>query len=318
MLGRLLKYLILHAIVPATFLGIGWYSGAKYGAPDLLIRAIDGLLVRAQSVLGPVLSEGARQGGEKLSEAGAAAGDYVVGTLEEALEDLAETDGAEVEQPESESDDAETEDTRLAMAAGPTEPEEEETEETPSTPSPAAPSNGSRLPASAMNGEIVLCKMRISNPPRGGDPEESIGKSNETGNINGVSLMLKPATKSCLSSGYGYRGGKLHKGVDYFSDMGGDVLAAGDGVIAEAVTRSDYGNMLVIDHGNGVYTRYAHLARFGSGVREGANVSQGQVLGPIGMTGASSIVHLHYEVLTGDISTNAGSFGLEPVDPFGL
>lgn len=316
MLGKLLKYLILHAIIPATFLGIGWYGGAKYGAPDLLIRAIDGVLARAQSVLGPVLSEGARQGGEKLSEAGVAAGDYVVGTVEETLESLAETDSAESEQLESESDDAEADETRLAMATGPAEPEEEP-EETPTT-SPAASSNGSRLPASAMNGEIVLCKMRISNPPRGGDPEESIGKSDETGNINGVSLMLKPATKSCLSSGYGYRNGKLHKGVDYFSDMGGDVLAAGDGVIAEAVTRSDYGNMVVIDHGNGVYTRYAHLARFGSGVREGATVSSGQTLGPIGMTGASSIVHLHYEVLTGDISSNAGSFGLESVDPFGL
>ena len=312
MLGKLLRYLILHAIVPATFLGIGWYGGAKYGAPDLLIRAIDGVLARAQSVLGPVLSEGARQGGETLAEAGAAAGDYVVGTVEETLENLAEVDSAETE-----SEDSDAEETRLAMAAGPAEPEEEETEDTPSA-SPATPSAGSRLPASAMNGEIVLCNMRISNPPRGGDPEESIGNSDETGNLNGVSLMLKPATKSCLSSGYGYRNGKLHKGVDYFSDMGGDVLAAGDGVIAEAVTRSDYGNMLVIDHGNGVYSRYAHLARFASGVREGANVSQGQVLGPIGMTGASSIVHLHYEVLTGDINTNAGSFGLEAVDPFGL
>ncbi len=310
MLGRLLKYLILHAIVPATFLGIGWYGGAKYGAPDLLIRAIDGVLVRAQSILGPVLSEGARQGGETLAEAGAAAGDYVVGTVEETLENLAEVDSEEAEGEGAEEEE------RLAMAAGPGEPEEE-TDETPAA-SPAIPSAGSRLPASAMNGEIVLCNMRISNAPRGGDPGESIGKSDETGNLNGVSLLLKPATKSCLSSGHGYRGGKLHKGVDYFSDMGGDVLAAGDGVIAEAVTRSDYGNMLVIDHGNGVYTRYAHLARFASGVREGANVSQGQVLGPIGMTGASSIVHLHYEVLTGDINTNAGSFGLESVDPFGL
>ena len=77
-------------------------------------------------------------------------------------------------------------------------------------------------------------------------------------------------------------------------------------------------NVIVIDHGAGVYTRYSHLARFGRGVREGANVRQGQVLGPIGKTGASSIVHLHYEVLIGDYNTAAKSFGLEAKDPFKL
>ena len=309
MLGKLLKYLILHAIIPATFLGIGWYSGAKYGAPDLLIRAIDGVLARVGAVAGPALTEGARQGGEKLSEAGAAAGDYVVGTVEETLRSLAETDAEEAGVDDDTT--ADTDDTHLAMA-GPAEPEEEKSA------APASVPSSSRMPSSAMNGEIVLCNMRISNPPRGGDPEEAIGKSDETGTINGVALMLKPATKSCLSSGYGYRNGRLHKGVDYYSDMGGDALAAGDGVIVERVTRSDYGNMIVIDHGNGVYTRYAHLARFASGVNEGATVTMGQPLGPIGMTGASSIVHLHYEVLTGDFNTNARSFGLDPVDPFGL
>ena len=313
MLGKLLKYLILHAIIPATFLAIGWYAGAKYGAPDLLIRAIDGVIARAETVLGPIISEGARQGGEKLSEAGAAAGEYVVGTAEETLRNLAESDENTEEAEVDDNVDTGGEDTAIAET-GPAQPQ---TEETPSAAAPA-PSAGSLVPASAMNGEIVLCNMRISNPPRGGDPEEAIGKSDETGRINGVDLMLKPATKSCLSSGYGYRNGKLHKGVDYFSDMGGDVLAAGNGVIVERVTRSDYGNMLVIDHGNGVYTRYAHLAQFASGVTDGAAVTAGRTLGPIGMTGASSIKHLHYEVLTGDINTNAGSFGLESVDPFGL
>ncbi len=324
MLGKLLRYLILHAIVPALFLGIGWYSGAKYGAPDLLIRAVDGVLARASVILGPIISEGARQGGETLSDAGEAASDYVVGTVEETLRSLAETDtdAASDETDEADADETDTDEIEVAMATGPAEPAEEQPEEQqaePATPPAAAPAGASsRVPDSAMNGEIVLCQMRISNAPRGGDPAEAIGKSDETGALNGVDLMLKPATKSCLSSGYGYRGGKLHKGIDYYSDMGGDALAAGDGVIAEAVTRSDYGNMLVIDHGNGVYTRYAHLARFGPGISEGASVSMGQTLGPIGMTGASSIVHLHYEVLTGDINTNAGSFGLEPVDPFGL
>lgn len=94
--------------------------------------------------------------------------------------------------------------------------------------------------------------------------------------------------------------------------------AAGAGRIVEAVSRSDYGNMIVLDHGGGVYTRYAHLARFSSGVRKGASVQMGQTLGPIGKSGASTIVHLHYEVLTGDYDTSAKSFGLDAVDPLGL
>ncbi len=302
-IARLIRRTLLHLVVPALFLGAGWYGGAKYGAPDVLINAIDGVLVRGERLLSPILSRGAeeggriageaaRRGGEKLSEAGAAAGDYVVGTVEDSLEALANVDEAEEGAGEDSAADA-------SGAVGP------------------APRRGP-LPTTALNGDIVLCQMRISNPPRGGDPAESIGRSDETATINGVRLMLKPATKSCLSSGYGFRKGRLHKGVDYFSDMGGDALAAGAGTIVERVTRSDYGNMVVIDHGSGVYTRYAHLARFAPVARQGATVKMGQVLGPIGMTGASSIVHLHYEVLTGDINTNAGSFGLEPVDPFGL
>jgi murein DD-endopeptidase MepM/ murein hydrolase activator NlpD len=308
--GRLIRRGLLHLFVPAVFLGVGWYGGAKYGAPDLLINAIDGVLVRGERFLSPIISRGAeeggriageaaRRGGEQLSEAAADAGDYVVGTVESSLEAL-----ANVEEREGLAEDDAAGEARATGTAQPAS-------------GASAPRRGP-LPTAALNGDIVLCQMRISNAPRGGDPAEAIGRSDETGTVNGVRLMLKPATKSCLSSGFGYRGGRLHKGVDYFSDMGGDALAAGAGTVVERVARSDYGNMVVIDHGSGVYTRYAHLARFGSGVREGASVKMGQVLGPIGMTGASSIVHLHYEVLTGDINTNAGSFGLEAVDPFGL
>ena len=304
MFGKLIRYLILHAIVPATFLLAGWYVGGKFGAPGWMIGAGDYLVTQAETVVGPILTRGAEEGGRLATEAAADAGDYVVGTLRESLE--------------NHSDDAdEAEDIRTADA-GPAVPPGDEPAPAEPAAQPAPAAAGSTMPTGAMNGEIVICNMRVSNPPRGGDPAEAIGKAGETAALNGVALMLKPATKACLSSGFGYRNGKLHKGVDYFSDMGGDALAAGGGVIAEAVMRGDYGNMVVIDHGNGVYTRYAHLARFDAGVREGATVTMGQTLGPIGMTGASSIVHLHYEVLTGDIETNAGSFGLEPVDPFGL
>ncbi|MFQ5563256.1 MAG: M23 family metallopeptidase [Parvularculaceae bacterium] len=308
---RIIGSTLLRLMAPAIFLGVGWYAGAKYGAPDLIIRAVDGVVNRAKAVLSPVVSEGARRSGELAAEAVQQGSDYVVGTVEDMLEDLAEEPDAEEEEDKKEAADAgektaetEQEDTGAVQeAAG-------------ETTSPSTPAVETET--AAAEGGIVLCKMRISNPPRGGKPEQSIGRADETVNYKGVDLLLMPATEACLSSGFGYRNGKLHKGVDYYTDEGGDVLAGGGGVIVEAVTRSDYGNMIVVDHGEGVYTRYAHLARFGRGVSEGASVGQGQVLGPIGQTGASSIVHLHYEVLTGDFDTPAKSFGLEALDPFSL
>lgn len=297
LIGRLIRSLILHMIVPAIFLGIGWYAGAKYGAPALLIRAVDDVIARAQAVLSPIIAEGVERGGEIAADAVEQGGDYVIGTVEQTLENLAEPSA-----PEDED---------AAQGAQSAQASEDIAQRSPQeAPSTTASVSG--------EGDIVLCQMRINNAPRGGEPGAAIGRADETVRYKGVSLLLMPATKSCISSGYGYRNGRLHRGVDYFSDRDGDVLAAGDGVIVEAAMRSDYGNMIVIDHGNGVFTRYAHLARFGQGVREGARVKQGDILGPIGNTGASSIVHLHYELLTGDYNTNAKSFGLDALDPFNV
>lgn len=294
LISGLLWLLLRRLSLPAVLFLVGWYAGAKYGAPDLLIRAADGVVSRTMAVVGPLIGRGGEYAAGKAQEGG----EYVVGTVEQMLRDFAEEPGdetgeeADADAPADEAEDAET--------AGE---------------SPVPAETSSRAQVVAGEGDIILCDMRVSNPPGA-----SNGVTNKSGavRIEGVELLLMPATKACLSSGYGYRNGKLHRGVDYYSDTGGDALAAGDGKIVEAVSRSDYGNMIVIDHGDGVYTRYAHLARFGSGVRKSAMVTSGQVLGPIGQTGATGIVHLHYEVLTGDIKTRAGSFGLEPVDPFSL
>ena len=135
--------------------------------------------------------------------------------------------------------------------------------------------------------------------------------------VNGVDLRLAPVSEGCLSSGFGPRGGKRHGGVDYFARRG-DVLAAGDGVIKEVESRADFGNMILIDHGRGVYTRYAHLASFDRAFAAGQKVKDGQRLGPIGATGAAGAPHLHYEILSGSFVSGAGSFGLNQHDPFAL
>lgn len=317
-LGRRLRSLLLHSIVPALFVVIGLYGGAKYGAPALLTNSIDDMLARGQAILSPILAdsaekgkelakEGAQKGAEAAKDAAQQGGEYVVGTVEQMLKDFAE------EPPETQ-EDPQTEEVVVADA-GPVPAGNEETTQAP----PPPPAQEAPPAATTANPyDIALCiGINVSNAP----PADATGKIADAGATvqkNGVSLLLQPATNSCFSSGYGSRGGRVHRGVDYYTKAGGDVMAAGSGTIVEAVTRTDYGNMVVIDHGNGVFTRYAHLVRFGSGIREGASVSMGQKLGPIGNSGASSIVHLHYEILMGEYNTNAGSFGLESVDPFSL
>lgn len=185
--------------------------------------------------------------------------------------------------------------------------------ETTAMPLPVAPAPAaSAAPAQGVfESGLNLCpRMTVSNAPKAAEFAPFV-------NANGVKLAVNPTQGACLSSGFGARGGGSHKGVDYHSDTGGPILAAADGVVIERKYRDDYGNMLLIDHGAGVYTRYAHLSSFAPGVVVGARLSQGQQIGLMGNTAAYRIpVHLHYEVLTGDYANPKGSFGLTPVSPF--
>ena len=92
-----------------------------------------------------------------------------------------------------------------------------------------------------------------------------------------------------------------------------------DGFVREITYRDDFGNMLVIDHGYGVFTRYAHLQEFDPALAKGTFVKAGDVVGLIGNTSKYKVAHhLHYEVLTGEWGAQAGSFALTPVDPMAL
>lgn len=186
----------------------------------------------------------------------------------------------------------------------------------PAKPAPSAEPAPAAAIASPSTGGVELCPMEISNPP----PLDANGRARggPLVAIKGVALLLTPATNVCLSSGYGSRNGKLHRGVDYHTRTSGNALAAGDGVLLEVTTRADFGNMVVIDHGAGVYTRYAHLASFGKAAIQGAKVRRGEALGPIGATGATSVRHLHYEIMSGKYVSGVGTFGLSTHNPFDL
>lgn len=164
--------------------------------------------------------------------------------------------------------------------------------------------------------EVYTCPgMEISNEPPV-DADDRLKNFKPLIKVEGVTLAAAPVSHGCLSSGYGNRDGNLHKGTDYHSEAGSTVYSAGSGTIVEMIYRDDYGNMVVIDHGNGVYTRYAHLKSFASGITEGKSVTGTTRLGQMGQSAGYSVpVHLHYELLLGDFDTPAKSFSLEPKDP---
>ena len=104
-----------------------------------------------------------------------------------------------------------------------------------------------------------------------------------------------------LSSYFGYRTdpyykvSKFHAGVDFSAPTGTDVYATGDGTVIEAArSKGGYGNVVVIDHGFGYKTMYAHLHQIK--VRQGEKVKRGQIIAAVGSSGKSTSPHLHYEV----------------------
>lgn len=88
---------------------------------------------------------------------------------------------------------------------------------------------------------------------------------------------------------------RAHKGVDYAAATGTPIKAAGDGKVIFQGWQTGYGNVVIIDHGSGITTLYGHLSRFNKQLRKGMKVNQGDLVGFVGMTGAATGPHLHYE-----------------------
>ncbi len=116
-------------------------------------------------------------------------------------------------------------------------------------------------------------------------------------------LMRTPLDGARISSVFGKRKHpilgytKMHKGVDFAAPRNTPIFAAGDGIIELSRKNGGYGNYIRIRHNSDYKTAYAHLARFGKGVKEGKRVQQGQVIGYVGTTGRSTGPHLHYEII---------------------
>jgi len=123
-----------------------------------------------------------------------------------------------------------------------------------------------------------------------------------------------------MASGYGmrvhpiYKRRKMHSGMDFSAVKGTEIYATGQGkVVHVEKSRRGYGNHVIIDHGYGYKTLYAHMSKFN--VRRGQEVKRGQVIGFVGNTGTSVAPHLHYEVIKNGQKVNPINFYFNDLSP---
>jgi murein DD-endopeptidase MepM/ murein hydrolase activator NlpD len=137
-----------------------------------------------------------------------------------------------------------------------------------------------------------------------------VGWYDRKGNSAARTLIRTPISGGRLSSSFGMRRhpvsgyNSMHRGVDFAAPRGTPIIAAGSGVVSEAGWYSSYGRYIRIRHNSTYDTAYAHMSRIARGIRPGARVEQGQVIGYVGSTGRSTGPHLHYEILVNNRKVN--------------
>ena len=147
--------------------------------------------------------------------------------------------------------------------------------------------------------------------PSGGGGGSS-GGGNNGSSVMGSGSFVWPATSYLVTSEYGYRihplqgVQKFHSGIDVGAGAGTPIYAAAAGTVATATYNDSYGNYVLINHGGGNSTLYAHMSSMA--VSSGAYVTQGQVIGYVGSTGWSTGPHLHYEVRLNGSTVNPLSY----------
>ena len=145
------------------------------------------------------------------------------------------------------------------------------------------------------NTDIQLYKFEYEN--------NKIDYFDENGKSMKKTLMKTPINGARLSSPFGKRKHpilgftKLHAGTDFAAPKGTPIMASGNGIILKAKWCGGGGNCVKIKHNSKYQTVYAHMSKFGRGIKKGVRVKQGQTIGYVGSTGLSTGPHLHYEVI---------------------
>lgn len=135
-------------------------------------------------------------------------------------------------------------------------------------------------------------------------------------------FLRSPLEFSRISSGFSnaryhpvLKETRAHRGIDYAAPTGTRVKAAGDGTVEFAGTQGGYGKVVRIRHAGNKTTVYGHLSGFATGIRQGARVSQGDIIGFVGATGLATGPHLHYEFRVAGIHRNPLTIALPPAPP---
>ena len=156
-------------------------------------------------------------------------------------------------------------------------------------------------------GNIIFANLNLQNEDlklyRHEFEKNKIDYFDENGKSMRKTLMKTPINGARLSSSFGKRKHpilgftKMHTGTDFAAPTGTPILASGDGVVIRAQWCGGGGNCVKIKHNRKYQTVYAHMSKFGRGIKKGAKVKQGQIIGYVGSTGLSTGPHLHYEVI---------------------
>ena len=156
-------------------------------------------------------------------------------------------------------------------------------------------------------GNIIFANLNLQNEDlklyRHEYEKNKIDYFDENGKSMRKTLMKTPINGARLSSSFGKRKHpilgftKMHTGTDFAAPTGTPILASGDGLVVRAKWCGGGGNCVKIKHNRVYQTVYAHMSKFGKGIKKGARVKQGQIIGYVGSTGLSTGPHLHYEVI---------------------
>ena len=156
-------------------------------------------------------------------------------------------------------------------------------------------------------GEIIFANLNLQNSDlqlyKYEYEKNKIDYFDENGKSVKKTLMKTPINGARLSSSYGKRKHpilgytKMHTGTDFAAPTGTPIMASGDGKVIKVGWCGGGGNCVKIKHNSTYQTVYAHMSKFGRGIRKGVRVKQGQVIGYVGSTGMSTGPHLHYEVI---------------------
>ena len=164
-------------------------------------------------------------------------------------------------------------------------------------------------------GEIIFANLNLQNTDyqlyKFEYAKNKIDYFDENGKSVKKTLMKTPINGARLSSSYGKRKHpilgytKMHTGTDFAAPTGTPIMASGDGKVMKAGWCGGGGNCVKIKHNNVYQTVYAHMSKFGRGIKRGTRVKQGQIIGYVGSTGLSTGPHLHYEVIENGKKVNS-------------